>query len=127
SPSFAKPGPACQRTSQNCDKSLSYPTGGAPQLLHGHALGEITRLVDVAAELDGEMIGEELEGDDGQDRADEIGDFGNGDDVVGNSFKLFRAIPGGDGDDGAFAGADLFDVVQILGEDSVVRRDENGR
>lgn len=32
--------------------------------------GEIARLIDIAAELDGE----ELEGDDGLDRADEIGD-----------------------------------------------------
>src|SRR2546429_9765007 len=32
-------------------------------LFHGHALGEIAWLVDVAAELDGEMIGEELKRD----------------------------------------------------------------
>jgi hypothetical protein len=40
------------------------------------------------------MVGEELERDDGQDRADEIGDFGDGDDVVGNAFQLLRAIAG---------------------------------
>jgi hypothetical protein len=29
-------------------------------LFHCHALGEVTRFVDIAAELDGEMVGEEL-------------------------------------------------------------------
>ena len=38
-------------------------------LLDRHALGEVARLIDVAAELDGEVIGEELERDDGEDRA----------------------------------------------------------
>ena len=31
------------------------------ELLDSHALGEIARFVDVAAEFDGEMIGEKLE------------------------------------------------------------------
>jgi predicted RNase H-like HicB family nuclease len=47
--------------------------------LDGDALGKIASLS--TAELDGEVIGEELEGDDGQDRADEIGDRRNGDSV----------------------------------------------
>jgi hypothetical protein len=39
------------------------------------ALRQVPRFVDVAAELDGEVVGEELKGDDREDRADEIGDF----------------------------------------------------
>ncbi len=44
------------------------------RLLDGDALREIARFVDVAAELDGEVVGEQLQRDDGQDRADVIGD-----------------------------------------------------
>ena len=43
------------------------------RLLDRDALREIARLVDVAAERDGEMIGEQLQRDDGQDRHDVIG------------------------------------------------------
>src|SRR3954464_14691725 len=39
------------------------------------AFCEIARLVDVAAELDGEMVGEKLERNDTQDRANEIRHF----------------------------------------------------
>src|SRR5438045_9567776 len=98
----------------------------AEQLLDRDALSEISRFIDVAAELDGEMVGEELQGNDGENRADEIGDFGNSHDVVGDAFELFRAIAGSDGDDGAFAGADLLNVVQVFRKDGVVRRDEDG-
>jgi hypothetical protein len=52
--------------------------------LDGDAFGEIPRLVDVAAELDGEVVGEELQGNHGRDGADVIGDGGDADDVVGD-------------------------------------------
>ena len=71
-------------------------------LLDGDALGEIPRLVDVAAELDGEMVGEELKRNDSQDGADEIGDFRDGDDVVGDLGQVIGAFAGGDGDRRAF-------------------------
>jgi hypothetical protein len=116
----------CRFNSGNPSLDPSSLSCGATSL-NGDALGEITGLVHVAAELDGEMVGEELEGDHGQDRADEIRDFRNGDDVVGDAFQLFGTIAGGDGDDRAFAGADLLDVVHVLREDGVVRCDEDRR
>src|SRR5437868_14698046 len=69
---------------------------GPMELLDGDAFGEVARLVDVTLQLDGEMVGEELQGNDGENRADEIGDFGNSHDVVGDSFEMIRAIAGSD-------------------------------
>src|SRR5438067_217401 len=73
------------------------------------------------------MVGEELKGNDSEDGADEIWNFGDGNDVVGDAFELLRAIAGSDGNDGTFAGADLLDVVHVLREDGVVGRDEHRR
>ena len=39
------------------------------------------------------MVGEELEWDDGEDGADEIGDFRDGDDVVGDLGELIAPAP----------------------------------
>ena len=72
------------------------------RLLDGDAFREIARFVDVTAELDGEMVGEELERNDGEDRADEVRDAREGDDVIGDAVQLLRAFAG-DGDDGTFA------------------------
>ena len=38
---------------------------------------------------------------------------------------MFGAVAGSDGDDGAFARADLLDVVQVFRKDGVIRRDED--
>lgn len=95
--------------------------------LHRNALRQVARLVDVAAELDGEMVGEELQGNHGQDGADVIGDGWDGDDVVGDLGEVIGAFAGGNGNDGAFPGANLLDVVQVLGKNGVVRGDEDGR
>ena len=43
------------------------------------------------------MVGEELQRNDGEDRADEVGDARDGYDVVGDAVQLFRAVTGGDG------------------------------
>jgi signal transduction histidine kinase len=70
------------RSRKNIWAATAFPAlRFSPQrsLLDRNALREIARLIDVAAEFDGEMIGEELERDDGQDGADEIGDFRDGD------------------------------------------------
>src|ERR1022692_1879685 len=95
--------------------------------LDGHACGEIARFVDIATKLDREMVGEELERNDGEDRTDTIGDIRNLDDVVGNSFEFFGAVAAGQSDDWAFARFDLLDVVDVFREDAVIGRDENGR
>src|SRR5205814_7162649 len=94
---------------------------------HRDTFGEIARLIYVAAELDREVISEELKGNDSEDGADEIWNFGHRHDVVSDAFELLRAIAGSDGNDGAFAGADLLDVIHVLREDGVVGRDEDRR
>jgi hypothetical protein len=66
------------------------------------------------------VVGEQLQGDDRQNGADVVGDFWDGDDVVSDTLQLLRAIAGGNGDDRAFSGADLLDVVQVFGKDGVV-------
>ena len=54
--------------------------------LYRHALGEIARFVDVAAECDSEMIRQKLEWDDGENRHHVIRRFGQQDDLVRDSF-----------------------------------------
>ena len=51
-------------------------------LLHGHALGQVSWLVDVAAAADGDVVGEELEGDYFEDREEELVGLGDRDDVL---------------------------------------------
>ena len=46
-------------------------------LLHRHALREISWLVDVASSLDGDVAGEELEGDDFEDGEQELVGLGS--------------------------------------------------
>src|ERR1700761_5928497 len=47
------------------------------RLLDGHALRKISWLVDVAAAADGDVVGEELEGDDFEDGEEELGGGGD--------------------------------------------------
>jgi hypothetical protein len=54
--------------------------------LYRHALGEIARFIDVASECDSEMIRQELEWDDGENRHYVIGRFRQQDDLVRDSF-----------------------------------------
>ena len=71
------------------------------------------------------MIGEQLQRDDVQDGADVIRHGGKRDDVVGDVREAVGATAGGDGDDRAFARADLLDVVQVFRKDCVIRRDKD--
>src|SRR3982751_2638848 len=79
-------------------------------LLHRHALGEVARLVDVAAAGDGGVVGEELERDDAQQRLEALERVGDVDHVVAVAADV-RVALGGDGDDVAAAGPHLFDVA----------------
>ena len=45
-------------------------------LFHGHALGQIARLIDIAAELDCHVIGQQLKWDHAQNRHQAIRDIG---------------------------------------------------
>ena len=126
-------GPACRRLPWEArvgcqtQRQPSVPLSQAKRLqsFDRHAFREVARLVHVAAELDGEMVGEKLQRDDGQHRHHDIVRVGHGDDVVGDALQLRGAALGRDRDDRAFARADLLDVVQVLGKDGVIRRDED--
>src|SRR5258707_861395 len=83
-------------------------------LLDRHALGQVTRFVDVAAEFDGQMISKQLERYHRKNRAETIDHIRNLDDVRGEVFQLFRAISGSNGDDRSLARLYLLHVVQVL-------------
>lgn len=71
------------------------------------------------------MVGEELEGDDGEDGDDEFRGGWNEKNVVGDAGEglvAFRA----DGDDGAFPGFDFLDIAEVFFKDGILRGDEDG-
>ena len=63
-------------------------------LLHGHALGEVAGLIDIAAAQDGDVVGEKLKWDGGQDRVNRFDGLGNIEHVVGYLGNLFVAFRG---------------------------------
>ncbi len=70
-------------------------------------------MVDVAASADGDVVGEELEGDDFEDGEEELGGGGDFEDVLDELVDVGVAF-GGDGNDAAAAGGDLLDVGEGL-------------
>ena len=68
-------------------------------------------MVDVAASADGDVVGEELEGDGFEEGEEELGGGGDVDGVFDELGDGGVAL-GGDGDDAAGAGGDLLDVAQ---------------
>src|SRR6266480_4749823 len=91
---------------------------------HGHAFGEVPWFIDVAAELDCEMISEKLKRHHSQDGHYVLGRFRQHDNVVSNFSELLCAISAGHGDSWSFAGFYLFDVVEVFGEYRIVWRDK---
>src|SRR5512140_1847666 len=83
---------------------------GQVQLLHRHTLGQVARLVDVAAAGDGDVIGQKLEGHDAQRGGKAVEGPGNVNDIVDLSGQLGVAF-GGNCDHGALAGFDFLDVA----------------
>lgn len=61
-------------------------------LLDGDALGEVARLVDVAASADGDVVGEELEGDDFEDGEEEFGGGGDFQHVLDEACQVHRFL-----------------------------------
>lgn len=53
-------------------------------LFHRHGLRQVTRLVHVAAAADGDVVREQLQGNDREDWREQIARRGNLDDVIGN-------------------------------------------
>src|SRR5204863_579557 len=82
------------------------------------------RLVDVAAAEDGNVVGQELQRDDRDDRLEKILDVGDLDDVVGQRGHA-RVAFADDGDDRPTAGFDFFQVRHDLFVDLAVRNDED--
>src|SRR5687768_18107026 len=95
-------------------------------LFYRHALGQVARLVDVAAAGDGRVVGDELQRDDAQQRLQGFERVRDVDDVVAVAADAGVAL-GGDGDDLAAAGADLFDVADDLLVLHAAGRDEYHR
>jgi len=58
------------------------------QLLHRDAFGEVSWFIDVAAAGGGDVVGEELEGDGGQEGVNRLEGFGDVDDIVGDLGNL---------------------------------------
>src|SRR5258706_1479843 len=85
------------------DYTDSLPRGRS---LDRHAFGQIARLVHVVAAEDGGVVGHELEGDDGEHRAERLGDVRDVEDVLRVLLDLLVAL-GGDGDDVAAPGANF--------------------
>ena len=82
-------------------------------LFHGDGFGEVAGLVDVAAAADGDVIREELQGDDLQDGQEQLRGGGDVDGVLDELGDLAVALDG-DGDDAAGARGDLLNVAEGL-------------
>src|SRR3972149_4066364 len=90
-------------------------TAGTPAtaLLDGDGLGEVARLVDVGTAGHRRVVGEQLQRDHGEDRAERLDRLGHPQDVVGVGPHRLVAL-GGHGDDPRVAGAPLHDVADQL-------------
>ena len=83
---------------------------GCP-LFYRDTFGQVARLVDIAAERDREVIGEQLQRDHGQDRHHDLIGPRHDNSVVRNPLQLAGAALGRNRDDRPFARPDLLDVV----------------
>ena len=61
-------------------------------LLNGYALSQISGLVDVAAAADGDVVGEEMQGDDFEDGEEQFGGLGDVDGVFDQLRDLVVAL-----------------------------------
>ena len=91
-----------------------------------HALGQVARLVDVAAAPPRDVVGQQLERDDRQERLDDLGRIGDRQEDVRQRGERVVAL-GADGDDRAVARLDLLDVAQRLGVQRAARGHEDAR
>ncbi len=82
-------------------------------LFDGDGLGEVAGLVYVAAAADGDVIREELQGDNLDERREQFEDGRNEDDVFDEAGKRGVAFSG-DGDDAAGTRGDFLDIGEGL-------------
>src|SRR3989442_3513975 len=88
-----------------------------------HALGEIARLIHVAASQEGDVIGQKLQRHDGDQGLQVIRHFRYKDDLVGTLRHVaggFRVSLAGDGDHRAAACLDFLQVAHHLVEDAAL-------
>ena len=83
----------------------------AAKLLDGNAFGEVAGFVDVAPAGHRNVVGEELERDRREQREEGFHCRRQVDDMVDSVFNT-RVAFGGNGDDGTFAGFDLFKIAE---------------
>jgi len=62
---------------------VQVPSHRVWRLFDGHAFGQISRFVDVAAACHGDVVGDQLQGDAGDDRLEKLLDVRDFDNVVG--------------------------------------------
>src|SRR5258706_6813249 len=86
---------------------------GRPKLFHGDRLREVAWLVYVAATADGDMIGEQLQGYDLEQRREHFDRVGHDDHVIG-SFARQLIVSGDNGNYDPVARFYLFDVGHTL-------------
>src|SRR5205823_12949699 len=96
------------------------------RLFHRHRLGQVARLVHVAAQTHRDVVGEELERDDGEDRREQLRAGRDLDDVTG--LRRDRPVPGvADGDQPALSRAHLLDVAEHALVGAVARHERHDR
>jgi Fusaric acid resistance protein family len=101
---------------------LADPT--LTSLFNSYTLGQVARFIDIATQLDGKMVGKELQRYHGQNRSHEIGALGDKNDVIGklgNCLLAFRR----DGYHPTSTRLNLFKRIQILVVDRIVRSDHD--
>ena len=75
-----------------CCYAVRWIRGSSRQsLLDRHALGEVARLVDVAAELQCDVIGEQLKRNDRQQRLDDLGCVGDRQEDLATAIRVDRS------------------------------------
>src|SRR5437764_10896093 len=96
------------------------------RLFDRHRLGQVARLVHVAAQTHRDVVGEELERDDGEDRREQLRAGRDLDDVTG--LRRDRPVPGvADGDQPALSRAHLLDVAEHALVGAVARHERHDR
>ena len=108
-------------------RALPAPCG---VLFYGNALGEVARLINVAAALQRDIIGEQLERDDRQRREEGILRIRDGHQRVHAGGHLLLAGLGRQGEDARAARLDLDDIAHRLIEQRRIgakRDDERAR
>ena len=109
-----------------CARPMAYgrrnvpPPGGRGGLFHGHALGQVARLVNVAAAAVGDLVGEQLGRDGVENGVEILMDLGQKKHVLGKRVQVAVAL-GAEQHQPPLAGLDLLHVGHGFQVDAVPR------